>query len=93
MIGPGGGEEGAFYAYAYPEPDGYSTARVTPADAFYSSDYREFLLPYETVRTAPHPDATGLGFLQSTYEAAADTGRWDRSALEYLPVEGARPGR
>jgi hypothetical protein len=90
---PGGGEEGAFYAYAYPEPDGYSTAPVTPAGAFYSPDYRQFLLPYETVRIAPDPDATALGFLQTTYEAAADAGRWNRGALEYLPVEGARPGR
>ena len=90
---PGGGEEGAFYAYAYPEPEGYSSAPVTPDDAFYSSDYRQFLLPYETVRTAPDPDATALGFLQTTYDAAADMGGWDRGALEYRPVEGARPGR
>ena len=66
---------------------------ITPAEAFYSTDYRQFLLPYETVRTAPDPDATVLGFLQTTYEAAADLGRWDRGALEYLPVEGARPDR
>ncbi len=89
---PGGGEEGAFYSYAYPEPDGYSAAPVTPADAFYSADFRQFLLPYEAVRTAPDPDAAVLGFLQSTYEAAADLGQWDRDALEYRPVEGARPG-
>jgi hypothetical protein len=90
---PGGGEEGAFYAYVYPEPDGYSTAPVAPAGAFYSSDYHQFLLPYETVRAAPDPDATVLEFLQTTYEAAAETARWDRAALEYLPVVGARPGR
>ena len=88
---PGGGEEGAFYAYAYPEPEGYSAAPVTPADAFYSTDFSQFLLPYEAVRTAADPDATVLGFLQTTYEAAADLGDWDRGALEYLPVEGARP--
>jgi hypothetical protein len=90
---PGGGEEGAFYAYAYPEPDGFSSAPVSPAEAFYSTDFRQFLLPYEAVRRAPDPDAAALAFLQSTYEAAADLGRWDRAALEYRPVEGARPGR
>jgi hypothetical protein len=90
---PGGGEEGAFYAYAYPEPDGYSTAPVTPDAAFYSTDFRQHLLPYEAVRTAPDPDATLLGFLQTTYDAAADLGGWDRAALEYVPVEGARPNR
>jgi hypothetical protein len=88
---PGGGEEGAFYAYAYPEPAGYGTAPVTPDEAHYSSDYQQFLLPYEAVRAAAAPDATVLGFLQTTYDAAADLGAWDRAALEYVPVEGARP--
>jgi hypothetical protein len=90
---PGGGEEGAFYAYAYPEPDGYAAAHVTPDAAYYSADFRQFLLPYEAVRTAADPDATLLGFLQTTYDAAADLGAWDRAALEYVPVEGARPNR
>jgi hypothetical protein len=88
---PGGGEEGAFYAYAYPEPEGFSAAPVQPDEAFYSADFRQFLLPYEAVRTAADPDATALAFLQSTYEAAADLGDWDRDALDYSPVTGARP--
>ena len=77
----------------YPEPDRYGDAPVTPDAAFYSADFRQFLLPYEAVRTAPDPDATVLGFLQTTYDAAADKGHWDRDALDYRPVEGARPGR
>jgi hypothetical protein len=88
---PGGGEEGAFYAYAYPEPAGYGSAPVTPDEAYYSPDYQQFLLPYEAVRAAAAPDATVLGFLQTSYEAAADLGAWDRAALEYVPVDGARP--
>jgi uncharacterized protein DUF5996 len=90
---PGGGEEGAFYAYAYPEPEGFSAAAITPAEAFYSNENGQFLLPYEAVRMATDPEATLLGFLQSTYEAAADLGGWDRAALEYAPVVGARPDR
>jgi hypothetical protein len=90
---PGGGEEGAFYAYAYPEPDGYATAPVSPEAAFYSDEARQFLLPYEAVRTSADPDATLLAFLQTTYDAAADLGRWNRPTLEYVPVEGARPPR
>ena len=65
---------------------------MTPAEAGYNADFQQFLLPYEAVRTAANPDATLLGFLQSTYEAAAIHGGWDRAALEYEPVEGARPG-
>ncbi len=82
---PGGGEEGAFYAYAYPEPDGFADYPVAPGQAFYSPDFRQFLLPYETVRTAADPDATLQRFLQTTYAAAADRGGWDRAALECDP--------
>jgi uncharacterized SAM-binding protein YcdF (DUF218 family) len=72
----------AYYAYAYPEPEGFGSAKVQPREAFYSADYREFILPYDVVRQSKDPDATLLEFLQSTYEAAADLGRWDRAALE-----------
>jgi hypothetical protein len=72
----------AFYAYAYPEPPGFAQARVEPDGAFYSADFREFILPYDRVRESPAPDETLLRFLQSTYAAAADLGSWDRAALE-----------
>lgn len=78
----GGGFDAAFYSYAYPEPEGYATARVKPAEAFYSNDLREFLLPYEAVQKSANPDATLMEFLTSTYEAAAELGKWDRAALE-----------
>jgi hypothetical protein len=81
---PGGGviTEPVFYAYAYPEPSGYAEHAVLPEAASYHSGMREFVLPYEAVRTAPDPDDALLDFLQSTYEAAADLGRWDRAALD-----------
>jgi hypothetical protein len=82
---PGGGVEGAFYAYAYPEPDGFAEFPVGPTGAFYSQEYGQFLLPYEHVRTATDPDATLLQFLHSTYDAAAERGGWDRPALEGDP--------
>ena len=72
----------AFYAYAYPEPTGFADARVRPDGAFYSPDLREFILPYARVRESAKPDDTLSDFLQSTYEAAADLGKWDRAALE-----------
>jgi hypothetical protein len=72
----------AFYAYAYPEPPGFAQAAVQPRGAFYSTDLREFLLPYDVVRESATPDDTLRAFLQSTYEAAADLGKWDRKALE-----------
>jgi hypothetical protein len=80
---PGAGlGEAAFYAYAYPEPKGFSDFPVKPEAAYYHRDLGEFLLPYEAVRTAADPDAALLDFLQSTYEAAAELAGWDRGALE-----------
>ncbi len=81
---PGGGgiDYPAFYSYAYPEPAGFRTAQVRPQAAFFSTALGEFVLPYEAVRAADDPQGTLLDFLQSTYEAAANAGRWDRAALE-----------
>jgi Family of unknown function (DUF5996) len=73
----------AFYSYAYPEPKGFANAAVRPDGAFYSQDFREFVLPYDVVREADSPDAVLLEFLQSTYDAAATLGQWDRAALEW----------
>ena len=71
-----------FYSYAYPQPDGFSEATVRPREAYWSADLKEFLLPYDAVRTSNDPDKTLLEFLQSTYEAAASLGKWDLKALE-----------
>jgi hypothetical protein len=79
---PGGSAEGSFYAYAYPEPPGFAKWKVEPAEAYYDTSFREFLLPYSAVRTAADPDGLLISFLRSTYEAAADLGEWDRAALE-----------
>jgi hypothetical protein len=72
----------AFYSYAAPEPLGFQSARIRPASAFYSAEFSNFLLPYDGVKAAADPRATVLDFLQSTYEAAATLGGWDRENLE-----------
>jgi hypothetical protein len=81
---PGGGpvDTPAFYAYAYPEPEGFKDYPIKPAEAFYHKQMKEFLLPYDVVRAAKAPDQVLLEFLQTTYEAAATLGHWDRPALE-----------
>ncbi len=81
---PGSGAiaEPAFYAYAAPEPPGFKTARIGPPAAFYSPDFNEFILKYEDVRRAPSPRETLLEFLQSTYDAGATLGDWNRAELE-----------
>jgi len=81
---PGGGAvpSAAFYAYAAPEPAGFKDAKVAPAEAFYSPGLSEFILPYDAVRSQPDPERTLRSFLETTYEAGARLGQWDRGSLE-----------
>ena len=81
---PGGGplDHAAFYAYAYPTPDGFTTAKVAQAEAVFDDTLGEYVLPYDAVRTAADPEQALLSFLQTTYEAAAIHADWDRAALE-----------
>jgi Family of unknown function (DUF5996) len=73
-----------FYSYAYPEPAGFAEAKVQPAAAFYEPKFREFMLPYDAVRTAEKPDEVLLDFAQSTYDAASTLAKWDRDALREI---------
>jgi hypothetical protein len=74
--------EPIFYSYAYPEPAGFKDAKVGPERAYYHKDFKEFVLPYEAVRTSENHLGDLLKFLQDTYEAAATLGKWDRASLE-----------
>jgi hypothetical protein len=74
--------EAAFYAYALPAPPGFSEARIRPSAARFPAELGEWVLPYDAVRTSKDPDGELLAFLEDTYAAAADLGKWDRKALE-----------
>ena len=71
-----------FYSYAYPEPPGFARAKIQPTAASYQANLREFILPYDAVRTAQNPDDVLIDFAQSTYDAASILGKWDREGLE-----------
>ena len=80
--GSGNVNGAAFYAYAAPEPPGFAAAPILPKSAFYSSEMKEFIVMYDDVRTSPSPRGTLLEFLQTTYDAGADLGKWNRKELE-----------
>jgi uncharacterized protein DUF5996 len=82
LLGLGTLREPAFYAYAYPQPEGFADRPVRPDGAYYHREMGEFILPYDVVRRARAPDEAVLAFVQSAYEAAADLAHWDRAALE-----------
>lgn len=72
----------AFYAYVYPEPEGFRSAPIRPEGAVFDPRYGEMLLPHDVVQASADPDATVLEFFQSTYDAGADLAHWDRAILE-----------
>jgi hypothetical protein len=83
---PGGDSfpEPIFYAYCYPTPEAFSEFKVAPKEAFWSKELGEFMLKYDDVRKADDPEAYLLSFLNTTYEAAAVIGNWDRDQLEMM---------
>jgi hypothetical protein len=89
--GGGGTDFAAFYSYAYPAPKGFADVKIAPREAYFDPKLGEFLLPYESVRTSADPESMFMEFLESTYRAAADLGRWDRSALECAIGQPRRP--
>ena len=84
--GKGGFGQAAYYVYAYPEPKNYGRTTLRMADAYYDGTLGQFILPYDAVRRAPDPAGLLLGFLQETYDAAAELAHWDRKALERVTV-------
>ena len=90
---PGDGEvvkDAAFYAYAAPEPAGFKERSVRPEETFYSTEKNEFFLMYDDVRLSDSPEHSLLDFCQSTYEAGAILGNWDRRNLERPALEANR---
>ncbi|MFC6011167.1 DUF5996 family protein [Nocardia lasii] len=87
---PGGAGEGAFYAYSYPQPEGYADRPAGPDGAHWDATLGEFILPYEVVTASADPDATVAHFLRATYEAAAELADWDRALFDVNPDRLAR---
>jgi hypothetical protein len=85
--------EPAFYAYGYPEPEGYASATIQPREASYNSDLKEWVLPYDCVRRAPNAESLVTQFLESTYDAAAKLAGWDVDGLrsDRAPSSTATP--
>ena len=81
---PGGDSfpQAAFYSYCYPTPEAFGKQSVLPEEAFYSEEMGEYFLAYDAVRNSPHPEKMLMEFLQTTYEAVAETGNWNREQLE-----------
>ena len=73
--------EPAFFAYAYPRPEGIELAALRPSGAAWNPALGEFILPYDAVRRSPDPGQAILDFAETTFMAGASSQRWDPALL------------
>jgi hypothetical protein len=67
----------AFFAYAYPPPDGFEAATLSPPAAHWDASLGEFILDWDHVRAAANPYDDALAFARSAVEHACSVCRWD----------------
>jgi hypothetical protein len=81
---PGGGavDGPAYYSYTVPQPEGLEKETIRPAAANWNPQLSEFILMYDDVRNSESPEQSLYQFLESTYDAGARLGKWDRAGLE-----------
>jgi hypothetical protein len=80
-----------FYGYIFPQPENAPQLPIAPATAAWSDAVKEWVLPYDAVRTAADPGAELRAFLDSIYAACVSSAGWDRAALSYVAPK--RPTR
>jgi hypothetical protein len=74
-----------FYSYIYPPPANAAQLPIAPATATWSDAIKEWVLPYDAVRTAADPTAELNAFLDAVYALCGSAAGWDRAALSYVP--------
>jgi hypothetical protein len=67
----------AFYAYAHPAPDGFSSAALAPAEARWEQELGEYVLDWDDVRASDDPHGAGLSFARSAFQHACAICGWD----------------
>jgi hypothetical protein len=81
-----------FYGYIYPEPPAPETLPIAPLSAAWSSTSKEWVLPYQAVRSASSPAAELKAFLDAIYAQCIASAGWDRNALSYAAPKRAPSG-
>jgi hypothetical protein len=79
----------AFFAFAYPAPDGFAEANLSPAAARWDGQLGEYVLDWDDIRESPDPHALGLEFAHSAFGHACAVCEWD--PVLAATVEGVPP--
>jgi uncharacterized protein DUF5996 len=67
----------AFYAYAYPAAEGFSSMALSPPAAHWDPVLGEYILDWDDVRSATNPRATALQFARTVFRQACAVCEWD----------------
>ncbi len=67
----------AFYAYAHPAPDSFSSASIAPPAARWEGELGEYVLDWRDACASGDPLASGLGFARSVFQHACAVCEWD----------------
>lgn len=65
-------ERAAFFAFAYPTPDGFANASLSRAAARWDWRLGEYVLDWEEIRESPDPHALALEFARSAFRHACE---------------------
>lgn len=70
-------QRAAFYAYAYPAPDGFAAATLTPPASYWDASLGEYLLDWDDVISSSDPGAAALQFGRAAVGHACSVCDWD----------------
>jgi hypothetical protein len=88
---PGDGRypRAAFFAFAFPTPEGFETATLAPTTARWETALGEYVLDWDDARVAPDPHGAGLEFGRSAIRHACTVCGWDPTLA--ASAEGVPP--
>jgi hypothetical protein len=82
-------ERAAFFALAYPAPDGFADADLSPAPGRWDAQLGEYVLDWDDIRERPDPHAAALQFALAAFRHGCTVCEWDPALI--ASAEGDPP--
>jgi hypothetical protein len=79
----------AFYAYTHPPREGFAGAQLSPSTSRWDDALGEYVLDWDSVRSAPDPHGAALEFAHAAFRHACTVCEWDPVLL--ASAEGTPP--
>jgi hypothetical protein len=82
-------DQAAFFAFAYPAPDGFGGADLSPAAGHWDAQLGEYVLVWDDIRESPDPHAAAVEFARAAFRHACTACDWDPALA--ATAEGVPP--